>query len=92
MAKGFTDVGEELKHLLVSGKLVLGTEKAVSLLRQGKLKKIFLASNCAEDVKKGVYALCELQKVECVDLFESNEDIGAKCKKPFAISVIGVTA
>lgn len=73
-------------------KLVLGTERTLKLLREGKMKKVFLASNCAADVKEDIERYCELGKVECVQLSQSNEEIGTMCRKPFAISVAGIQA
>jgi large subunit ribosomal protein L30e len=90
--KVVADVVAELKKLLESKKLILGTDETVKFLRQGKVKKIFLASNCSPQVKDDLAQYCKVGNVECVELSQSNEEIGVLCKKPFAISVVGVSA
>jgi len=92
MAKVVADVGAELKKLLAGEKLVLGAEVTLKLLRQGKLKKVFLASNCSPQVRDNIGRYCKVGNVECVDFSQTNEEIGVICKKPFAISVVGVIA
>ena len=92
MAKKVAEIDAELRKLLASDKLVLGTDETVKLLRQGKLQKVFFASNCKLSTKEDLAQYCKLGEVECVELAKSNEEIGMICKKPFAISVVGVTA
>ncbi len=90
--KVVADVSAELKKLLESKKLVLGTDETLKMLRQGKLKKIFIASNCKKEDKDDVLHYCRVGGVECVELSQSNEEIGVICRKPFAISMVGSTA
>lgn len=92
MAKKVAEIDAELRKLLASDKLVLGTDETVKLLRQGKLQKVFFASNCSQSTKADLAQYCKLGEVECVELAKNNEEIGMICKKPFAISVVGVTA
>ena len=92
MVKKTVDVIADLRKLVAGNKLVFGSEVTVKLLRQGKVKKIFFASNCNSQVKDDISQFCKVGEVECVGLPQSNEEIGVLCKKPFAISVFGVTA
>ena len=92
MAKAAVDVVAELKKLLAVNKLVLGTDETLKLLRQGKLHKVFFAANCSPQAKGDIQQYCKAGAVECVELAQSNEEIGVLCKKPFAISVVGVSA
>lgn len=73
-------------------KLVLGAERTVKLLRSGKLNKVFVASNCDATVREDIERYCKLGDVECVELSQTNEEIGTICRKPFAISVVGIQA
>ncbi len=92
MAKKVEDAISEIKKLLASDKLFLGTESNMKQLRLGNVKKVYLASNCEPVVRDDVVRLCKFGQVECVDLAQSNEEIGVLCKKPYSISVIGVQA
>ncbi len=85
------DTKTELRTLLEEKKLILGTKVTQKKLQKGSIKKIFLAKNCEDSVKEEFLHYCELFKVECEQLKETNEELGIICKKPFSISVIGVT-
>lgn len=80
----------EIKKLLGTEKLIIGTDKIIKALKRGEMKKVFLASNCNNDTKESVAHYSGLGKVEVVDLELNNEELGDVCKKSFFISVIGV--
>ena len=92
MAKKVEDVVAEIKKHLVSGKLVIGAGRTLKQLRQHKLEKVFLSANCSPRTKEDVNRLCSIGKTECVDISQTNDEIGVLCKKPFSISVLGVKA
>jgi len=87
-----TEIIAELKKVLESKKAVIGTDETIKLLRQGKIKKVFLSSNCAPQAKGDIEQLCKVDGIEIIELAQSNDEIGVLCRKPFAISVVGVTA
>ncbi|MEK6856725.1 MAG: ribosomal L7Ae/L30e/S12e/Gadd45 family protein [Nanoarchaeota archaeon] len=72
-----------------SGKLVFGTERSLNLLKNDRLKAIYIASNCMDAVKSGVKQYSK--DVEIIDLEATNSEVGVVCKKPFFVSVIGLT-
>lgn len=80
----------DLKKILKEESLNFGAEITLKKLRQGKLKKIFLAANCPKNVKDDIEYYAKLSKVEVVNLDVDNEELGTLCKKPFSISVIGI--
>ncbi|MEM4247414.1 MAG: ribosomal L7Ae/L30e/S12e/Gadd45 family protein [Candidatus Woesearchaeota archaeon] len=84
------DVAAEIKKLMVDKRLVLGTERVQKLLRQGKLAKVYLSSNCPSGLKEDFVRYCALSGIECQELQVSNEELGVWCKRPFVISVLGV--
>lgn len=90
--KVVAEVVAELKKLLEAKKVIFGAGVAVKLLRQGKIKKVFISSNCEPAAKAEIEHLCRVGEVEFVELGQSNDEIGVICRKPFAISVVGVTA
>lgn len=79
---------EELRKDLKTKKPVFGSDKAIKELKTGKLNKIYLSSNCREDVKRDITHYAKLSDVKVIELEETNEDLGVICKKPFNISVI----
>ena len=80
----------EIRKLLGSDKLIIGTDRCIKLLRQGQLKKIMLASNANVTVVEDVQRYSENAEVVILDV--PNEELGVFCKKPFNISVLGIRA
>lgn len=80
----------DIKKLVGDKKLVVGTEVAMKSLKQGKVKKVFVSSNCPNNIKEDImhYAKVFGSEVEVLDV--SNEDLGVACKKPFSVSVLSL--
>lgn len=79
-----------IRKFLDEGKLVVGAERTLKLLRVGKISQVFIASNCATEIKESLNRHCSLGKIECTELALPSDELGAACRKPFAISVVGV--
>lgn len=84
------DVSAEIRKLLAEKRLVVGTDRTLKLVRQGKLAKVYLSSNCPPKVRQDISKYCALSGIECQELAVPNEELGVWCKKPFAISILGV--
>ncbi|MBM3200491.1 50S ribosomal protein L30 [Candidatus Woesearchaeota archaeon] len=78
----------ELRKALKEKTITFGTEKTIKMLKNGTAKKVFLSSNCPEDVKKTVTYYAQLINIEVVQLELPTDEIGLTCKKPFGISVL----
>ncbi len=81
---------KELKSVLNTGKLVMGTEQTLKELKKSSLSKIYLASNTPDSVREDVNYYAGLAGVEVLELAVPNEELGVMCQKPFYISVLGV--
>ncbi|MEK6907417.1 MAG: 50S ribosomal protein L30e [Nanoarchaeota archaeon] len=80
---------EELKKLIKENKIIIGTNSVMKNLKLGKLKGIYLASNCPKYAKEDIQHYAKLNNVKINELKENNEELGVVCKKPFSISVLG---
>ena len=80
----------DLRKLLTSNKLVIGSDRTLSLLRQNKLSAIILSSNCSEKIKAEIEHYSAMQKLEIEHSKHNNEELGTICKKPFPISILSV--
>ncbi|HLD43041.1 MAG TPA: ribosomal L7Ae/L30e/S12e/Gadd45 family protein [Candidatus Nanoarchaeia archaeon] len=80
----------EVRQALKSKKLVIGTERTLKSLKIGGIQKVFLAANCPEQVKADVAYYARIGNAAAVRLKYDNEELGVICKKPFAISILGV--
>ncbi|MEM4245035.1 MAG: ribosomal L7Ae/L30e/S12e/Gadd45 family protein [Candidatus Nanoarchaeia archaeon] len=79
---------DELRKALKETTITFGTESTLKRLRNGKAKKVFMASNCPESTKKRIEYYTKIAKVELVKLDIPSDEIGLICKKPFSISVL----
>jgi large subunit ribosomal protein L30e len=77
----------ELRKGLKEEKVVFGTERTEKLLKEGKVKEVFMASNVAEEVSEVMGRYCDISGCKLNKLAENSKDLGAICKKPFAITV-----
>ena len=87
------DEGSKLQELKVSvqdGKIVVGHEKVLQGLRKGNLRKVFLARNCPDNVKKDVVHYAGLQHITVEETEATNEELGIICKKNFFVAVVGL--
>lgn len=79
---------EALKKALKEKTITFGSEKTLKMLRNGKAKKVFIASNCTETTKQTIEHYAKMNNIEVVRLELPNDEIGLACKKPFGISVL----
>ncbi len=88
--KATTKTISEIKKLLTDKKLVIGTEITIKNLNKGNISKIFITSNCSNNIIQDIEHYANISNVEVVQLTQSNEELGILCKKPFSISVISI--
>ena len=81
---------KEIRQMLDSGRLVIGTERVMKYLKQDKLEKVYLSHNCPDDLKARIKHYSGLNKIEAKELDILNDELGVVCRKPFAISIIGL--
>jgi len=80
----------DIRKAMDAGKVVIGTERTLELLKRGGLAKVFLSSNCPDDVQEDIAHYSKLSGAEVIKLNHSNDELGDLCKKPFNISVLSV--
>jgi large subunit ribosomal protein L30e len=90
MARGVQDIRKDILHLIAAKKAVFGTDRAIKGMKQGKVQKVFVSSNCPARTRKSISHYCALLKIESEELPMQSSDLGALCKKPFSISVLSV--
>jgi len=81
---------DEIKKLLKSKSLVIGTERTVKYLKTGKLSRVYCSSNCPQEVKDDLKYYGQLSNTPIINLEQANDEVGVVCKKPFLISVLSV--
>ena len=81
---------DKLLAALKEKKLVFGTDKTLQMLKNNEAELVFLSSNCPQDVQEKVNYLARISNVLVTVLTQTNEELGAFCKKPFSISVASI--
>ena len=93
MATKEMDAGtKEIKQILKSDNVVLGTKETLQFLKEGKLSQVLVSNNCPESVKKDIEYYAKLGEVKVLAVKYPNDELGILCKKPYAVSVLGVLA
>jgi large subunit ribosomal protein L30e len=92
MVKRVEDVVAEIKKHLASGKIIIGAQRVLKQVRKGKIEKVYVSANASPRTKEDIRRACVTGSISCVDLSQTNEEMGVVCKKPFSISVLGVKA
>ena len=80
----------EVRKLLPTKHLLLGERRVMKFALEGKLKKVFLAKNCKDTLKRDVLRAQALSGLAVEELNVTNEEVGVACKKPYAVAIIGV--
>ena len=90
MTQEITDAMDTIKKNLKTDKLVIGLERTLKLMRQGKIAKVFLASNIAEDTEEDFRYYSGMSGTDIIKLELPNDELGTYAKKTFSISAIGL--
>ena len=74
----------ELRKVLKEKKVVYGARVTIKNLKRGKVTKIFLTSNCSEDIRKEIKSY----DVDVVELKIPSDELAMICKRSHPISVL----
>ena len=73
-----------LKKSLKEDKLVYGFKNTVLGLKNGKITKTFLASNCPREFKEKL----KNYNTYIIELNEPNKELSLICKKKFSVNIV----
>lgn len=80
----------EIKKMIKSSNVVIGTERTIKSLKSGKVQKILMSSNCPDRVERDINYYAGLAGAEVHKLAYPNDELSVICKKPFTISVLAL--
>lgn len=81
---------EEIKKLLGSEKLIIGTDRVLKAVRGGSVKKVILATNAPSDLKEQLDHFLKVSSFALEETTMSNDELGTFCKKPFSIAALAI--
>jgi len=79
-----------IKESLKDNKLIIGRNKSLKALKNGKINRLILAINAPKTLQEQVGHLCTVGGVEIMTFEGSNLELGSVCRKPFGIMVLGI--
>jgi large subunit ribosomal protein L30e len=84
------EIGKELMRAVVSGEVVIGTERSLKAIRRGDAKLVIVAANCPRDVLSDTTYYARLGRIP-LHVFEKNSrELGLACGKPFTVNVVTI--
>ena len=70
--------------------MIIGTKRSIEELKKGKVARVYLSSNCPDEVSEDIKRYAEMADIPITELNYSNEQIGLLCRKPYMISVLSL--
>ncbi len=81
----------EIRKLLGSDKLVIGTDRVLKAVRKGGVAKVVLAENAPAALREQLERYKRLGGAfELAEAGIPNDEFGTLCKKPFSIAAIAI--
>lgn len=80
----------EIKKLLGSKKLIIGTDRTLKSLKNGELELVMVSSNCNQETLDDMNQYAGFSETKVEQLSMPNDELGVICKKLFSVSVIGI--
>ncbi|MGB9621296.1 MAG: ribosomal L7Ae/L30e/S12e/Gadd45 family protein [Brevinematia bacterium] len=81
---------DDIKRNVEDKRIVIGANRTLKMIKNGKVEKVFLAKNTPENIKNDILYYSKLGNFEVEILNYTNEEIGLLLKKPYKISVISI--
>ncbi|MGB9577242.1 MAG: 50S ribosomal protein L30e [Candidatus Micrarchaeia archaeon] len=84
------DLNKSIRMTVDSGKVFLGTDKALKAALNGSAKLIIVSRNCPAQKKQDIEYFSRSSKVPVLQYEGTSNELGTVCGKPFPISAISV--
>lgn len=79
---------DDLKKALADKKMLYGTNETMKALKEGKVKEIFVSSNCPAKVIANLEHYAKLSGASVKRLDIPDKEVALVCKKHFSVSVL----
>ena len=81
---------EMIKEAMKAGKMVIGRNTVVSMLKSGSLESVVRASNYSPGKLKELEYYSKISKIDIQIFGGTSARLGQLCGKPFNIAVLGI--
>lgn len=84
------DLKDDISSVIKTGKVVIGSKRAIKTLLIGNPKLIILSSNCPDNVREEIIYYSRLSEIPYSIIKDDSIELGSICGKPFPVSAIGI--
>jgi large subunit ribosomal protein L30e len=84
------NIENAIKIVQKTGKLEIGTQKAINLIKNGRGQIIIVANNCPQSILEDLKIYAQFSNIPIYTYKGSNWDLGFLCGKMFMISVLTI--
>ncbi|WP_461866087.1 50S ribosomal protein L30e [Thermococcus sp.] len=84
------DLAFELRKVLETGKIIIGSKRTIELSKTGGAKLIIIAKNAPKDVKDDVTYYSRLSNIPVYEFDGTSVELGTLLGKPFVIAALAV--
>lgn len=80
----------ELKMVLKTGKVIIGSKQTIKYVKLGKAKMVILAANAPPNIRNDILYYAKLSNIPVYIYKGTSVDLGVLCGKPFMVSAITI--
>jgi len=84
------NIENAIKIARKTGKVEIGTQKAINLVKTGRGQMILVANNCPKNILEDLKRYAHFSNIPIYEYKGSNWDLGFLCGKMFMISVLTI--
>jgi len=81
---------DELRDALKENNIIIGSKQTIKNLKLKNVKKVIVASNCPENIKKDIEYYSKLTGIKFENFDGTAKQLGVFCGKPFSIAVLAI--
>lgn len=84
------EVSKEIRQAIATGKVVIGADRSLKMLKRGQAKLVILMSNCRPDLRADAERYAGMANIPVYNFGGDSEELGLACGKPFLVSILTV--
>ncbi|MFH1107538.1 MAG: 50S ribosomal protein L30e [Candidatus Micrarchaeota archaeon] len=84
------DFNKSVRMVVDTGKVELGSDRAVKLALNGTVKLVVVARNMMRDTRRDIEHYCRIASVPVLEFEGTSIELGTVCGKPFPVSALSV--
>ena len=84
------EINKNLLAAVKTGKVVIGSDRALRLVKTGKAKLLVVSNNCPSEICERLRFYAKLADIPVYSFQGSNKDLGAACGKSFGVFSLAI--